>query len=105
MTTVTYPHIELRDGMAYIAGTRMKVIYIVLAKMAFDWDAEQIQRQHPDLTLSEIHSALAFYYENQQEMDRIIEERLRLEDKLIAELGPSPARAKLLAAKYGKTTP
>ena len=75
MATVTYPHIELRDdGVPIISGTRMKVVQIVLDKLAHGWDAEEIQRQYPqwNLSLGQIHSALAYYYDHQAEFDRQI---------------------------------
>jgi uncharacterized protein (DUF433 family) len=98
MATVTYPHIELRDdGVPIISGTRMKVVQIVLDKLAHGWDAEEIQRQYPqwNLSLGQIHSALAYYYDHQVEIDRYIEEERYLAEELKASLGESPGRLKL----------
>ena len=102
MIGTVYPHIELRGAVPYISGTEIKVVEIVLDRLAHNWDADEIRRQHPSLTLGRIHSALAYYYDHQAEMDRDIAERMRRGDEIIAQLGPSPARAKLVAAKQAQ---
>ena len=77
MSTVAYPHIEFsKDGVPLIAGTTTKVVEVVLDHLAHHWDAEEIQRQHPHLSLSAIYSALAYYHDHQEEIDRDIAERL-----------------------------
>jgi uncharacterized protein (DUF433 family) len=102
MNAIAYPHIHIRDGMAYIEDTRLKVVHLIIAHRFSGWDAQQIREQYPSLSLAQIHSALAYYYDNQAEMDRVIEERARLEDQMIAEQGVTPVREKLLKAKYGR---
>jgi uncharacterized protein (DUF433 family) len=84
MSTVTgYPHIEQRaDGKVWIIGTQTKVLEVALDRLAHHWDADEIQRQHPHLTLGQIYGCLAYYYDHQQEMDRIIEEQLRTVERL-----------------------
>ena len=75
MATVSYAHIELNaEGEPTIAGTRIKVRMIALDRIAHGWDAEEIQRHHPDLSLGQIHSALSYYFDRKQEMDRDIRE-------------------------------
>ena len=101
MSVATYPHIEIRpDGTAVIANTGMKVILLVLEQMAYDWDAEELQRQHPHLTLGQIHSALAYYHDHVDDFNAAIEERLRLEKDLLARFSDPVLRAKLQAAKH-----
>lgn len=98
MATVTYPHIELRaSGVPYLIGTQIKVVEVVLDRLAHSWDADEIQRQHPHLTLGQIHSALAYYYDHKPEMDQVIEDQLRFVEQVKAELGESPVRQKLKA--------
>ena len=100
MTTVTYPHIDLDAvGDPAIAGTNTKVILIAMDRLAHHWDANEIQRQRPHLTLGQIYSALAFYYDHEAEMNHIIERRLQRERKLLSGLGKSRVRAKLRIAK------
>src|SRR5262249_23089218 len=64
MATVSYAHIEHNaDGMPVIAGTRIKVVMIAVDRNA-GLDIEEIRDQYPDLSLGQIHSALAYYYDH-----------------------------------------
>ena len=93
---IPYPHIERRtDGKLWLTGTQTKVIEVALDRLAHHWDADEIQRQHPHLTLGQIHSCLAYYYDHQEEMDRIVEEQLRAVGKMREQAGGSVLRAKL----------
>src|SRR5437867_4387118 len=96
MSVVLYPHIDLSpDGVPMLAGTRIKVIEIVLDRLAYHWDADEIQRQHPHLSLAQIYAALTYYYDHQDEMDRMIESQLDEVERIKKEIGPSPIRQKL----------
>jgi uncharacterized protein (DUF433 family) len=96
MSTASYAHIEQNaDGEAILAGTRIKVRMIALDRIAHGWDAEEIQRHHPDLSLGQVHSALAYYYDHKEAMDREIEERHERVARLRAEAAESPGRRKL----------
>jgi uncharacterized protein (DUF433 family) len=98
MTTIKYAHIELApDGTPYISGTKTKVEDIALDHLAYRWDADEIHRQHPHLSLGEIHSAMAYYYDHQAEMDALIEEGFRQVMAIKANLPPSPIQMKLKA--------
>jgi uncharacterized protein (DUF433 family) len=100
MTTVSYPHIEFDgDGDAAITGANTKVIVLAMDYLAHHWDAHEMHRQHPHLSLGQIYSALAFYYDHEKELNEKIEQRLERESKLLGELGTSRVRAKLQAAK------
>ena len=95
VATVAYAQIEINEeGQAVITETRIKVRMIALDRMAHGWDAEEIQRHHPDLTLGQIHSALAYDFDHQEEMDRDIAARhARVEEWRAAH--DSPGRRKL----------
>jgi len=78
MSTVGYPHIEISaDGLAIVSGTTIKVVEIVQDHLAHHWHAEDIHRQHPHLSLAQIHAALTYYYDHQQEIEQEIDRRLR----------------------------
>ncbi|HEX8201816.1 MAG TPA: DUF433 domain-containing protein [Isosphaeraceae bacterium] len=95
MATVAYAHIELnKDGKPIVSGTRTKVVMIARDRIAGD-DAEQIQRRYPYLSLGQIHSALAYYYDHKEEMDRSIEEADRLVEEMRSAQGESPLARKL----------
>jgi uncharacterized protein (DUF433 family) len=93
-----YPHIEKRpDGKLWLIDTQIKVIEVVLDRLAHHWDADEIQRNHPHLSLGQIYSCLAYYYDHQAEMDRLIEEQLRFVERLRSQSGESLLKAKLRA--------
>ena len=95
-TLPPYPHIELdARGIPILAGTTMKVVELVMAQRAYGWSPEEIHFQHPYLSLSQIHSALAYYWDHQKEIDRDIERRSRNVDQARSEAGPSPLTQKL----------
>jgi uncharacterized protein (DUF433 family) len=97
MTATAYPHIESRNGVPCIAATKTKVIEIVLDRLAHHWDAEEIQRQHPHLSLAQIYCALAYYHDHQAEMDADIAARLVKADQIADSQPASAVRAKLRA--------
>ncbi len=102
MSTVEYAHITIgADGVPMLAGTRIKVVEIVRDHLAHGSDAQEIHREFPYLSLGQIHSVLAYYYDHQDEMDADIAERMRKAEefrgKFEAMSGPSPLRLKLKA--------
>ncbi|MCC6446529.1 MAG: DUF433 domain-containing protein [Armatimonadetes bacterium] len=48
------------DGIARIKGSRIKVIHIARERLG-GWTPEEIQAQHPHLSMSQIHAALSYY--------------------------------------------
>jgi uncharacterized protein (DUF433 family) len=104
MSTVSYPHIEQRpDGKLFISGTPFKVRQIVLDHVAYGWAAEEIQRQHPQLSMGQVHAALTYYYDHKEELDREIEQGQELADGLRDQQGRPLLAEKLRAA--GKELP
>lgn len=98
MTAVAYPHLETTAAdVPMIAGTKTKVVEVVLDHLAHHWDAEEIRRQHPSLSLAQIYSALAYYHDHQEEMDRDIAGRLTKVEQIAATQPESAVRAKLRA--------
>jgi len=70
--------------------------------IAHGWDADEIRRQHPELSLAQIHSALAFYYDNKSEMEESISDSLDFSRELEARITSSPMIARLRATKLMK---
>ncbi|WP_420645055.1 DUF433 domain-containing protein [Candidatus Leptofilum sp.] len=65
--TTSYEHIRLDDeGVPHIVGTTMKVVELVMAQKAYGWSPEELHFQHPYLSMSQIHSALAYYWEHKE---------------------------------------
>jgi uncharacterized protein (DUF433 family) len=93
-----YEHVVLNDEkVPIIAGTNMKVIELVLEKNAYGWSPEELHLQHPYLTLGQIHSALAYYWDHQEELDKDIERRLEFVDRVQRSMKPSPLVKRLKA--------
>ena len=96
MPATPYAHIEITpDGTLVLSKTKTKVLEIVLDRLAHHWDVDEIHRQHPHLTLAQICSALAYYYDHKAELDQVIEKQLRQVDRIKTRLGKSPVRQKL----------
>jgi uncharacterized protein (DUF433 family) len=98
-TETRYEHIILGDGQVpMIAGTTMKVVELVLAHLAYGWSPEELHFQFPFLTLGQIHSALAYYWDHQEQLDQDIEYRLAAADTLRQSQG-TPLLVERLRAK------
>ena len=82
-TTTAYEHNVVDErGVPVLADTGTKVIEIVLDKLAYGWSAEEIHVQHPHLSLGQIYSALAYYWDHQDELDADIQRRLEFVEGL-----------------------
>lgn len=92
-------HVRLDDeGVAWIDRTNVKVIEVVLDRVAHGWSAEEVHFQHPNLSLAQIHGALAWYYDHQAELDAEIERRFDDAEAERARVGESPLRRRLRVA-------
>jgi len=83
------------EGRAWIDDTNVKVIEVALDHLANGWSADEIHVQQPHLSLEQIHAALSFYFDHQQEFDRLIEQSLERADALAAAAQDSPGRRRL----------
>jgi uncharacterized protein (DUF433 family) len=67
---IAYPHIATDGGPARLSRLpRVRVAQIAMDYLAHGWSAEEMCRQHPALTLGEIHSAMAYYFDHQEQVD------------------------------------
>jgi uncharacterized protein (DUF433 family) len=87
------------QGVAWITGANTQVIEVVLDKLAYGWSPEEIHFQHPHLSLAQIHSALAYYYENQERIDAEIDRQRQEAAELRAQVSNPSLRQKLLKLK------
>jgi uncharacterized protein (DUF433 family) len=91
-----YEHVVINEAKApIIAGTNIKVIELVLERIAYGWSPEELHFQHPYLTLGQIYSALAYYWDHREELDQDIERRLQIIDRVQQAQGPSPLVTRL----------
>ena len=78
-----YEHILLDEAQVpMIAGTTMKVVELILDHLAYGWSPEELHFQHSYLTMGQVHSALAYYWDHRAELDRDIERRMQLVDQV-----------------------
>lgn len=93
-----YEHVVLNESQVpIIAGTTMKVAELVVEQQAYGWSPEELQFQHPYLTLGQIYSALAYYWDHQAALYQEIEQRLTQVEQLQRQMGPTPLIARLKA--------
>ena len=70
MTMTAYKHISLTDdGVPVIEGTGFKVKQLVAERRAHGSSPEELQFQHPQLSLAQIYSALAYYEDHRDDID------------------------------------
>jgi uncharacterized protein (DUF433 family) len=74
---LAYPHItqdpEVRAGKACIEGTRIGVVDIVLLHKRGYRPEQMLDYYVRPLTLAQVHSALTYYYDHQEEVDAYFE--------------------------------
>jgi len=87
------------DGIPIIKPTKMKIEHIVVERGSCRWSPQMQQEQHPYLILSQVHSALSYYFDHKKEIDNDIEEGERFVDEFFSKLGPSPFAEKLKKLK------
>ena len=56
-------------GVARIAGTRLKVVHLVMDQTAHGSTPEQMREQFPPLTLAQVYAALTYYHDHKAELD------------------------------------
>jgi IS30 family transposase len=66
-----YPHIDKQQGdVARLQRIpRVRVAQIVMDYLAHGWSPDEMCRQHPYLRPAEVHAAMIYYYDHQEEID------------------------------------
>ncbi len=75
----------------------MKVIELVTGQLANGWSPEELHFQHPYLSMSQIYSALAYYWDHQADLDADIKRREQYAIHQQQAAGQSPLIRKLRA--------
>ena len=96
---LVYPHIVKEPGFcggkATIDDTRVRVNNVAwLAQRGLT--PQQVVEHYPDLTLAQVHAALAYYYDNKAE----IEAELAAQDQAAADF--ESRKAEILAERTGR---
>jgi uncharacterized protein (DUF433 family) len=94
-----YPHIECPpDSTARLVRIpRVRVAQIAMDYLNHGWSADEICRQYPHLRPSEVHSAMAWYFDHQAEIHSEIDAELAIASMDREQFGSSILCAKLKA--------
>ena len=65
------------EGVLRIADTGYKLLPLIEGYIAYELSAEQLVEHYPQLSLASAHGILAYYHENEAEIDHEIEARLK----------------------------
>jgi uncharacterized protein (DUF433 family) len=71
-------------GVAYIAGTRIKVRHLIVERSVWHRTPEEIQQEYPSLSLGQVYAALAYYYDHKDRIDAEIAEAARYAEQMRA---------------------
>ena len=96
MTLTAYKHITLTDeGVPVIGGTGFKVKQLVGERRAHGSSPEELQFQHPQLSLAQVYSALAYHEDHREEIDAHLREGATRAEELRAQLDAPDLKARV----------
>jgi uncharacterized protein (DUF433 family) len=102
LTQTRYEHIVLDEiGIPYIAGTTLKVVELAMAYLASGASPEELHYQHPNLTLGQVYSAMAYFWDHRAYFDADIARRTKRIGQLRQRLPEAPFLQRLRAMKQG----
>src|SRR5688572_5148613 len=89
---LTYPHIEKQeaDPARLQRIPRIRVAQIVMDYLAHGWSPDEMCRQHPYLAPAEVHAAMGYYFDNQEEIDQEIRVEVKQTEEAPSEASRSP---------------
>lgn len=73
------------SGKPRIDGTRMKVQHIALEYVHMRLSVDEICKSHPHITRGQIHAALSYYYDHQEEIEGDIKDDEEFAKRMEAE--------------------
>ncbi|MDX2230561.1 MAG: DUF433 domain-containing protein [Leptolyngbyaceae cyanobacterium bins.349] len=95
-TKTDYKYVLLDEGNhPVISGTSIKVVELITSMRSYGWSPEELKENFPHLSLSQIYSALAYYWDHQEQIDADMERRYAYVTQLRQESEPSPVVKKL----------
>ncbi|HAK96360.1 MAG TPA: hypothetical protein DCM87_15550 [Planctomycetes bacterium] len=106
MATTLDRHIESTPGTCggkpRIAGHRIRVQDIAVWHEHLGQTPEEIVTRFPQLTLGDVHAALAYYFDHKDEICRDLREDEEAENALRAKLGSGPLAQRVLGRSEGQ---
>jgi uncharacterized protein (DUF433 family) len=102
---LTYPHIVKKpDQPACLEEhPRTRVAMLVQDYLGRGWSAEEIVRQYPYVSLSEVHAALAYYHDHEEEIDAELAKEVA-DSRPEASVDIPPVLARMRRLKRAQTT-
>ena len=105
MEPTTQKHIESREGVCggkpCVAGTRIRVWDIYVHHEVRGMTPDEIVAQYPELSLADVHAAMAFYWDNREAIDQQMKEADEFVNQLKAVTGFGPLERKLRGMDSG----
>jgi uncharacterized protein (DUF433 family) len=99
MTDTIRRHIEIVQGAggpkARIAGHRIRVEDVVIWHEQLGMSPDEIVEAFPTITLADVHAALAYYWDNRDEIERQMAEGRAFVEAYRRAMGPGPLAEKL----------
>jgi len=86
---------DICGGKPHVVGHRVKVQHVAIWHERQGKSPDEIVAEHPELTLADVHAALAYYYDHRQQIDADI----RADDYFAAELKAGSPQS-LLARRF-----
>ena len=94
MATNVADHIDIKPGRCggkpCVAGTRIRVWDVHVWHDLRGWSPAEIVTQFPQLTLADVHAALAYYHDHREEIEQQMREAEEFVERMKAASGPSP---------------
>ena len=93
-------HIDIRPDRAgrpraYVAGTRVRVQDIYIDSEVHGMTPDEIAAGFPQLTLAQIHGALAYYFDHRDEIQNEVREDRDLVQEMKGKTGSGPLERKI----------
>jgi uncharacterized protein (DUF433 family) len=99
------PPIELdTSGVAWIRGKQVKVVEIVLDKLAHGGSVKEIRSRFPKLTQKQVAAALDYFRDHQDQFQAEIQRRWQQISQLGVREADSPFQRRLRELSQGKNT-
>ncbi|MEO1297680.1 MAG: DUF433 domain-containing protein [Cyanobacteria bacterium J06636_16] len=74
LLSTDYKHIQINEqGIPVIAGTTMKVTELITSVKAYGWGPDELHANYPHISMGQIYSALAYYWDHKEAVDAEIE--------------------------------
>jgi hypothetical protein len=102
-TATRYEHIIIdAQGQTRIGNEHgFKLLSLIAEQQVNKWNAPELLAQFPQLTMGQIHSALAYYWDHQVECDAELARLERQAEELRSSLPVSAAQTRLRESKRG----